>query len=102
MGGPDAIVAVGVLLDEGEILLSANHRTRVAGKSHDGKDAEHSVDSATLEAEVAEVAAGEQRSGRFNELGGGPPALAYVPVLLARPVVWTPLADWLLLSRLEL
>jgi hypothetical protein len=57
---PDAVVAVGVLLDERQVLGGSDHRTRVARQRHDRKGAEHSVDRAPLEAELAEVAPRQQ------------------------------------------
>jgi hypothetical protein len=56
-----------VLLDEFEVLLDADHRSRVAWQSDDGERAEDSVDRASFESEPAQVGAGEQRAGRLEE-----------------------------------
>ena len=60
MGRPDAVVAVGVLLDERQVFVCADHRPRVAGQRDDGQRAEDGVDGAPLEAELAEVASRQQ------------------------------------------
>ena len=65
---PDAVVAVGVLLDQRQVLVGADHRPRVAGQRDDGKRAEHGVDGAPLEAELAKVAPGQQRALRRQKL----------------------------------
>jgi hypothetical protein len=96
MGWPDAIVAVGVLLDERQVLLGSDHRSGVAGKRHHRKDAEHGVDGAALETEVAEVGAREQGTVGLEQLGGGAPTFG------VRVAVRAPLRRWLLRNRLEL
>ena len=101
MDRSNALVAVGVLLDQGEVLLGADHRAGVAGERHNGKDAEDSVDGAALESEVAEVGAREERAVGLEQLGGSAPALdVRVPSLVAWPFARR--GGWLLLSRLEL
>jgi hypothetical protein len=57
MAGANAIVAVGVPLDERKVLVGADHRPRVAGQSHDGQGTEDGVDRAPLEPESAQVGA---------------------------------------------
>jgi hypothetical protein len=64
MRRPDAIVAVGVLLDECQVLVGSNHRPRVTRQSDYRQRAEHGVDRASLEAELAKVTSGEQRALR--------------------------------------
>ncbi len=68
MRGADAVVAVGVLLDELEVLLGADHRTRVAGQRDDRKGAEDGVDGAAFEPELAQVGSREQRVRGLEEL----------------------------------
>lgn len=75
MSRPNTIVTVGVLLDQGEVLLGADHRARVAGERYDRKDAEHGVDGAPFEPEVAEVGSGEQGAVSLKQRGGRAPAL---------------------------
>jgi hypothetical protein len=94
------IAAVGVLLDQGEVFLGSDHWTRVAGQSHHRKDAEHSVDSASLKAQVAEMRAVEEGAGRREQFGGRVSTLRNR--CHTRPVVGPPLLWWLLTSRLEL
>jgi hypothetical protein len=96
MGGPDAIVAVGVPLDEGAVLVGADHRARVTGQRHDGKDAEDGVDGSAFESEVAEVSAGEEGAVGLEQLRGGPPAIRLCMAVGAL------VSNWLLGSRLEL
>ncbi len=67
MRGPHAVVAVGVLLDELEVVLGADQRPRVAGQSDDRQPAEDGVDRAPLEPELAQVRAGEEGARRRQE-----------------------------------
>jgi hypothetical protein len=48
-----AVTAERVVLDELEVLLGPDQRSRVAGKSDHGKRAEDGVDGSSLEAELA-------------------------------------------------
>ena len=49
------VAAKCVVLDELEVLLRADQRSRIAGKCDDGKGSEDSVDRAPLESELAKV-----------------------------------------------
>ena len=48
-----ALVAVGVPLYELEVVLGANHRTRVSRECHDREHSKNGVDGAALETQVA-------------------------------------------------
>lgn len=48
----NAIVLIGVLGEEGAIVLDADERTRVTGKRHNGERTEDGVDGAALESEL--------------------------------------------------
>ena len=102
MDRSNALVAVGVLLDQCEVLLGSDHRAGVAGECHDRKDAENGIDGAALEPEVAQVGAGEERAVCFDQLGGGATALDVRVSSLGAVAVCAPRGRWLLLSRLEL
>jgi hypothetical protein len=66
MGRPDAVVAVGVLLDELEVLLGADHRTRVSRERNDRERTEDGVDSSPLQTELAQVRSRQQRTVRLE------------------------------------
>jgi hypothetical protein len=66
----NAIVLIGVLGEEGAIVLCADERPRVAGERDDWKRAEDGVDGAALEAEFAQVPAGQERARRVEEYHG--------------------------------
>lgn len=59
-GGTDAIAAVCVLRDQLDVVVSADHRPRVARKRNDRKRPEHSVDGAALEAERTQMRTREE------------------------------------------
>jgi hypothetical protein len=69
MARPHTIIAVGAALNKLEELLGADHRTRVTRKEDDRERAEHCVDRAALEAELAQVGTGEECTWRLEELG---------------------------------
>jgi hypothetical protein len=48
------------LSDEPQVLLRANHRTRVARQHNYGEDPEDGVDGASFEPELAQVRPGEK------------------------------------------
>ena len=91
-----------MLLDQGEVFLGSDHRTGVAGQSHHRKDAEHGVDGAPLESEVAEVGAREQGAVGFEQLGGRAPTFSGRALASVEASVLARLRWWLLTSRLEL
>ena len=62
------VVAERVVLDELQVLLGADQRARVAGKCDDRQRAEHGVDGAALETELAQVGPVQERSGRPEQL----------------------------------
>jgi hypothetical protein len=66
----NAIVAVGVLLDERVILLRTDHRARIARQGNDREHAKDGVDSAPLEAELSQVRSRQQRPRCGDQLGG--------------------------------
>jgi len=52
MRRPNAIIAMGVPLDERAVLLRTDHRPRIARQGHDREHAKDSVDCAPLEPEL--------------------------------------------------
>src|SRR4029077_8556559 len=66
----DAVVAVGVLLDELDVLVGTDHWPRITGERDDRERTEHGVDRPTFEPERAEVGAGQERSLRIEEASG--------------------------------
>ena len=102
MSRADTVVAVRVLLDQGEVLLGADHRPRVAGQGHHRKDAEDGVDGAALEPEIAQVSASEERAMGLEQLRRGAPTLDIDVSLLGASALRAPEDRWLFLSRLEL
>jgi hypothetical protein len=92
-GRAHAVVAIGVLRDELEVGVGANHRSRVSRQRHDRERAKDGVDGAALETEVAEVSARQQSAVRLEELG------SCTSPFCCRSA---PLGRWLLMSRLEL
>ncbi len=53
----NAIVAVGVRLDQAEVVLDADHRPRVAGQRDDRQRSEDCINRAPLKPEIAEMRA---------------------------------------------
>jgi hypothetical protein len=102
MTWPNSIVTVGVLLDQGQVLLGADHRAGVARKSHDRKDAEDGVDCAAFETKVSEVCAIEKGAARLEELSGGAPAIDVRLTSLRVVTIRATAGRWLFPSRLEL
>ena len=51
------IAAVGVLLDQSEVFLGSDHRTRVAGQRHDGKGAKDGIDGAQIMSSLTRIVA---------------------------------------------
>jgi hypothetical protein len=68
---PNAIVSVRVLREERAIILGADERPGIAGERHYRKRPKDGIDCAALEAELAQVRAGEESAGSLEELGGG-------------------------------
>jgi hypothetical protein len=55
-----------VLLDELEVLLGADHRTRVSRERNDRERTEDGVDSSPLQTELAQVRSRQQRTVRLE------------------------------------
>jgi hypothetical protein len=70
MRRPNAVVAIGVLLDKLAVLLGADHRPGVAGQRNDRKHAKDGIDGAPLEAKLSQVRPRQQGPRRGNQLGG--------------------------------
>ena len=68
--GTHAVIAVSVAVDELKVVLDADHRSRIARERDHRQSAEDGVDSAALEAELAQVRAREQRARRLDEFRG--------------------------------
>jgi hypothetical protein len=70
MRRPNAVVAIGVLLDKLAVLLGADHRPGVAGQRNDRKHAKDGIDGTPLKAKLLQVRSRQQRPGRGDQLGG--------------------------------
>ena len=62
---------MGAFGDEAVVIGDADQRPAVAGYRDDGAGAEDRVDGAPFEAELGQVAAGQQRRWIVETLGGG-------------------------------
>jgi hypothetical protein len=60
---PHPIVAIGVLVKPGAVVLGADQRAGVARQADNGEGSEDGVDSTALEAELAQVRASEESAG---------------------------------------
>src|SRR3954464_5029515 len=74
MDWADAVVAVGVLLDELGVLLGADHRSRVSRERNDREGTEDGVDGSSLETELAQVRSCQERAVRLEQLRGRRPS----------------------------
>lgn len=68
MTRPNAVVAVGVLVDQLKVLLGADHRARVARQRDDGQRAKHGIDRPPLETKLAKMRACQERSWCLEKL----------------------------------
>lgn len=64
------VTAECVVLDEFEVLLGADQRSRIARKRDDGEGSEDGVDGAPLETELTQVGAVQERSRGIEKLLG--------------------------------
>ena len=74
MDWADAVVAIGVLLDELGVLLGADHRSRVSRERNDREGTEDGVDGSSLETELAQVRSRQERAVRLEQLRGCRPS----------------------------
>jgi hypothetical protein len=65
----DAVVAVGVLLEEREVLVGSDHWPRIAGQGDYREGSEDGVDCTPFQPESAQVRAGEKRTRGLEQLG---------------------------------
>jgi hypothetical protein len=70
MAGTYPVVAIGVLPDQLEVILDADHRPRVAGKCDNGQRPKHGIDGSALESKLTEVRPRQQRTRHREELCG--------------------------------
>jgi hypothetical protein len=64
------VTAERVVLDELKVLLCADQWARVTRQGDDGKSAEHGIDGAPLEAELAQVGPVQERSRGIEKVPG--------------------------------
>src|SRR4051794_16746847 len=74
MSRPYAIVAIGELLDELEILLGPDHRSRVSRERNDRERTEDGVNGSPLETELAQVRSCQERAMLLEQLRGRRPS----------------------------
>jgi len=61
MTGTHAVVAIGVLFDQVEVVLDTDHWTRVAGQLDDGQRTEDGVDRPPFKTQLTQMSSREQR-----------------------------------------